>query len=326
MILLLPNALPPAGVATELARRLPAVAPTLAGWLTAAAPTLQGVPVAEVGCTADEAWRLQHAGYQPPADAPLGAGWPLLSGEVIEPDPQKPVWLADIAHLRVAQQGVTLFDPAELALTAEHAEALLATALPLLDELGIRGEPLTHGRVRMHLPEGVTPYAPTPGAVGGTDIQDLWPQGAAARPWRRALNLVQMAWHDHPVNDARTAGGLVPVNGLWLFGGGRAAELPGGPPPRPVTIENALDAAARRGDWAAWLDALATLETRCLAPLQAALARGEPEHLSLVLTGDERIATLDVTPPRGLRRWLPARRQDWPAWWAPRPASRSQES
>ncbi|MBU4610818.1 hypothetical protein IMZ29_09830 [Achromobacter sp. GG226] len=326
MILLLPNALPPAGVATELARRLPAAAPTLAAWLASAIPRMQAVPLADVGCTADQAWRLQHAGYRPPADAPLGAGWPLLTGEVAAPDPHAPVWLADIAHLRVTQQGVTLFDPAELALTPAHAEALLATALPLLAEIGIHGEPISTGRVRIHLPDGVTPYAPTPAAVGGTDIQDLWPQGAAARPWRRALNLVQMAWHDHPVNDERQAAGLVPVNGLWLFGGGRAADVASPESQAPLTVDDSLDTPARRGDFAAWLEALARLETERLAPLQAALARGEPERLILVLTGDERIATLDVTPPRGLRRWLPTRRQDWQAWWAPRPASRNQES
>ncbi len=319
MILLLPNALAPAGVAAELARRLPEAAPTLAAWLASAAPRLQSMPVVDVGCTAEEAWRLLHAGYRPPADTPLGAGWPLLSGDVQEADPQAAVWLADLAHLRVAQQGVTLVDPATLALSAAHEAALLATAMPLLEDLGIRLTPLGNARVRVHLPEGVTPHAPTPAAVGGTDIQDLWSQAATTRPWRRAVNLMQMAWHEHPANGEREAAGLLPVNGLWLFGGGRAADLSGTPGTDELVIDERLLQAARLGDWGSWLEAVTRLDAERLAPLQAGLARGEPASLTLVLTGAERIATLDVAAPRGLRRWLPTRRHDWQAWWRAQP-------
>lgn len=315
MKLVLSNALVPAAVAPEIVRRLPGAAPTLAAWLAAAQPTQVSVPVADVGCTPDEAWQLQEAGYRPPAEALLGSGWPLLDNTVTEPDPDAAIWLADLVHLRVAQQGVTLLDPAMLALSATEAQALLDTAIPLLAEIGIGLTPLTCGRVRVHLPADVAPYAPTPTAVGGTDIQDLWRQGAGARPWRRALNIAQMAWHDHPVNQAREAGGHLPVNGLWLFGGGRRVDLGAPAPAAQIVIDDTLTPAARAGDWASWLTALTRLDAERLAPLEAAGARRSPDGLCLILAGDERLATLDLSPPRGLRRWLPTRRHDWQRWW-----------
>src|SRR5690606_9997500 len=83
-------------------------------------------------------------------------------------------------------------------------------------------------------------------------------------------------------------------------------------------IDDALAAPARAGDWAQWLEALARLERDRLAPLQARLASSPAAQagLRLVLTGDERLATLVIEPPRGLRRWLRPRPRDWRAWFA----------
>ncbi|MFX8047684.1 hypothetical protein ABTK64_20425, partial [Acinetobacter baumannii] len=50
---------------------------------------------------------------------------------------------------------------------------------------------------------------------------DIWMhKGEQERAWRKFQNEIQMTWYDHPVNQAREARGLLPVNSVWLFGQG----------------------------------------------------------------------------------------------------------
>lgn len=315
MILVLPYALPPAPFAAELGKRLPETAPTLAGWLARAPAEPQRLAPEQTCCTPLEAWQLRRAGYRPPDGTPLGAGWAVLTDTANIPAADEPVWLADLAHLQVTHQGVVLADTETLEVEPEDATALQETALPLMRDAGITGTAVSPRRLRLTLPDGMAPYAPTPTAAAGQDIHDWWPQAVAYRPWRRTLNMVQMAWHDHPVNQRRAARGLPEINGLWLYGGARPADF--APPthaqPAPA-FETALAAPARRGDWAAWLEALAQIESSRLSPLQSRLAERK-EDLTLVLTGEERLAQLDIRASRGLARWLPQRAIPWRAWW-----------
>jgi hypothetical protein len=108
-----------------------------------------------------------------------------------------------------------------------------------------------------------------------------------------------MLWHEHPVNEARQARGLQPVNSCWLWGG---------PPPRPPPAGRWPSSAARNGwrrlrpasgrrgkadrqagsamladliapaqvgDWADWLARMQRLEQDWFAPLLAALKAGQ---------------------------------------------------
>lgn len=51
----------------------------------------------------------------------------------------------------------------------------------------------------------------------------LTPWLPAERWLRRLQNEAQMLLHEHPVNQARSARGLLPVNSVWLYGSGPAA-------------------------------------------------------------------------------------------------------
>ena len=55
----------------------------------------------------------------------------------------------------------------------------------------------------------------------GKNILEYFPQGNAQKLWMKIQNEIQMRWFDHPVNQAREAAGKLPINGLWLYGGGR---------------------------------------------------------------------------------------------------------
>jgi hypothetical protein len=62
-------------------------------------------------------------------------------------------------------------------------------------------------------------------AVMGRAIYRHLTHGAEAKKWQRWQDEIQMLLHDHPVNQAREMQGLAPVTGVWLWGGGRLADV-----------------------------------------------------------------------------------------------------
>src|SRR5690606_4906831 len=188
MLIAIPGALPPLPVAAELARLLPQRAPVLHGWLQAGVAHVAAFDPREHGCTPYAAWQLERAGYRPAAGEPLGAG--------LGP------WLAGRAQLSLGPDQATVLDPATMDRRAEEAAALLDTAAPCTDAAGFAADPLAPQRWRLRLPAGLAPRTVSPAAVAGQPLRDWWNQDAATRPWRRLLNEIQMAWHEHPVNEA----------------------------------------------------------------------------------------------------------------------------
>jgi hypothetical protein len=113
-----------------------------------------------------------------------------------------------------------------------------------------------------------------------------------------------MTWHDHPVNAAREARGLPPVNGLWLYGGARGwRPTPPAPPWRVIDVLHQPFAQGAWGDWVAALPALSSA-------LEAL-----PAQTQITLLGQERAVELDTTRGLGWRRLLPGRRDAWKSWW-----------
>ncbi len=64
-----------------------------------------------------------------------------------------------------------------------------------------------------------------PLAEGGLLTEDRLPSGEDGAFWRRLMTEAQMLLHEHAVNKAREARGKLPVNAVWLWGGGRLQEL-----------------------------------------------------------------------------------------------------
>lgn len=58
----------------------------------------------------------------------------------------------------------------------------------------------------------------------GLDMADALPAEPEARNWRRIMNEVQVALHNHPVSIAGRKSGQVLVNGIWIWGGGFLPE------------------------------------------------------------------------------------------------------
>ncbi|EJO30450.1 hypothetical protein [Achromobacter marplatensis] len=311
MLIVIPGALPALPVAAELAKLLPERAPTLHSWLLAGAARPAAFDVRAHGCTAFESWQLTRAGYTPEPGLLQGAGLgPLLAaGQAPAGDA---VWLAELVHLALGADQANLLDPGQMDLLPEETAALLDTARPLFEGTGFAVDALSPQRWRLRLPDGLRPQTASPQVVAGQRLNEWWRQDTETRPWRRLLNEIQMAWHEHPVNDARAARGLAPVNALWLYGGGTPWPIAPAGPERVLTD---LDAPQRTGDWSAWLDALAELDAQHLRPLAG--KKGVPDTATeLLLLGDDRQVALTLKPRGGLLGLLPAPKKNWSAWWS----------
>lgn len=258
-----------------------------------------------------------------PARAPLAPFMLLADGAELD----KRYWYcAQPAHIHIATDHLVLTDPDELDLSTEESAALLATAQALLAEDGAELLAPRADRWYLHAPTLGELLTASPARAAGRNV-DIWlPQGPAELTWRKLQNEVQMAWYDHPANQAREARGLPPVNAIWLYAGGARIAAPRLNRPCVTVLADApatcglaqhmqinlhptadgLDAAAGATlvqldtltpyflseDWARWRDALVALERDWLAPALGRLVKGAVSEVALTLCGDGHSVTV----------------------------------
>jgi len=239
-------------------------------------------------------------------------------------------------HVRIAHDHLVLIDPASLELSDDEAAALYEVAKPLVEELGVRIEAPTPRRWYLSSNAFGTLAGASPLRASGRNIEIWLPHeahsGERSRAWMKLQNEVQMAWFEHPVNEAREARGLPAVNSVWFHAQG-AMRLVSSPFARVLS-----DAVATRGlalassadhgrapatfahlgskpndagatlveldpfsgpfieqDWSRWNAAFADLERDWFAPALAALQAGDLDELGLTLCGDTGSVTLTAT-------------------------------
>ena len=148
-------------------------------------------------------------------------------------------------HVRIAHDHLVLIDPVSLELSEEDASTLLAVARPLIEELGVRMEAPKPARWYLSGDGFGTLAGASPLRASGRNIEIWLPHeahsGERSRAWMKLQNEVQMAWFEHPVNEAREARGLPAVNSIWFHAQGRAQPV-NSPFARVLS-----DAAATRG-------------------------------------------------------------------------------
>lgn len=271
---------------------------------------------------------------------PRQQDWPLapltLQADGIEPGTA--YWLrADPACFRILRDRVVLAATGPADLTREESDALAAA---IVDHFGDALPLFAPHPQRWYLRHAAPPELVThpPSLALGRAIDRLLPEGAAARTLRVASNELQMLLHAHPVNRTREAQGRLPVNALWLWGGGRRPDPPDDPPAvyacsetaralaahcrtscraaparlpsgrldeRGIVLLDALAGPACASDACAWREALLELEKNWFAPLAGALRRIGNQGLRI------------VDPVAG--RELGLRRTDaWKLWRRPR--------
>lgn len=143
-------------------------------------------------------------------------------------------WLrADPVHLRVMRDRIVMADSGVLGLSQPEADAL---ALSISAHFGAAFslQPLHQSRWYLRFDQ-VPRLRTTPISIAvGCDIDPLLPEGEDAMLFRTQLNELQMLLFEHPVNQAREARGELPVNSLWLWGGGCLPAVP-----KPVSSKTA---------------------------------------------------------------------------------------
>lgn len=138
-------------------------------------------------------------------------------------------WLrADPVHLRADRDRVVMLGNSLLTLSGEECAQLAAELNRHFAEAGWGLEALNARR--WYLPQERDPQIRTDALpeVVGRDVLHHMPRGPDERHWRSVLNEVQMVLHASPVNRDREAQGVLPINSLWFWGGGRLPEVPRG--------------------------------------------------------------------------------------------------
>ncbi|WP_233881332.1 regulator [Paraburkholderia flagellata] len=242
-------------------------------------------------------------------------------------------------HVRIAHDHLVLIDPASLELADADAATLYTVARPLIEELGVRIEAPTPQRWYLSSGGFGTLAGASPLRASGRNIEIWLPHeahsGQRSRAWMKVQNEVQMAWFEHPVNEAREARGLPAVNSIWFHAQGelRAVTSPyaqvcsdaaatrglalaanaqvGAAPATYAALAASLNNGSGKGatlveldpfsaafiqqDWGRWNAAFAQLERDWFAPALAALQTGALAALDLTLCGDTGSVTLSIT-------------------------------
>lgn len=179
--------------------------------------------------------------------------------------------------------------------------------------------------------------------VAWRDVRPLQPQGADALRWQGIMTEVQMLLHAHPLNQAREERNELTINSLWLWGGGRGAQLQrafdlvGGdsgllgafaqtagvaqsttlqallesPSANGLWICVAAGEALWRGDVYAWREAVQRVEQECASPVLQALQAGRLRRL-----------TLEVLQAGSSKRFELTCGDAWKLWHTGRPLAR----
>ena len=282
-----------------------------------------------------EAWLCQAFGVERQRDWPVAPFTLNFDGG----DAGDDYWLrADPVHLTPRRNQMTLVDPEALEPGAEDAAELIAAL-----NRHFAGDGLV-----FQAPHPLRWYLRVPGSprlmtreiseAAGRDIGGALPCGENGPRWRHALNEIQMLLHEHPVNQRRESCGKLPINSVWLWGGGRRRAVPGqrfshvggtnalalalalaassgakttvpeGVPDRAAHKLIVADAsAARYGDDEAWRQALAEIERAWFAPLLSALTRRNLDGLAVVALHPRACEHFEATPMDLLKFWRPVR-------------------
>jgi hypothetical protein len=207
-------------------------------------------------------------------------------------------------HWQIATNHITLSGQVLPDFPEAESRALMAAMQPYFEEDGIElrfDSPmrwLAHGDIFQNLPTASLDR------VAGRNVEHWMPRSPQAAPLRRLQNEMQMLLYTHPVNDARSARGVLPVNSFWLSGTGALATTPATAPTSPTNapaVINALREPALAEDWAAWAQAWLTIDATEIATLSTALAHGQ--SCQLTLCGEQSAQTW-VSQPQSFFRKL----------------------
>lgn len=155
-------------------------------------------------------------------DLPVAAVTRALDLGVID----KGWWLrADPVHLRPDRDRLILFDTQAVPLTQEEANELAAEVADAYVADGWLLKAPRPGRWYLKPPRAARILTTPLPQVIGKDIHPYLPQGKDGKAWHTILNEVQILLHTAAVNTRREERGVLPINSLWFWGGGRLPSI-----------------------------------------------------------------------------------------------------
>lgn len=337
--ILIPFSLVPENMARDVLRscEAPALAMLLARGKTTVAPRPYS---AFARALPHEFWAACHLGLVPDPVTELDHS-PAIASTLLHTfglSPKEGFWfVVQPANFEVGMSHVSLTTIDEqLALTDEESRALFEAAKPYVEE---DGKTLLYGNATtwfLRADDWRDFVTATPNTALGRNI-DIWlPQGQQDRAWRRLHNELQMLWHNHPVNEARSARGVKAANALWLWGQSSAnAKLPTntydavfnlagwmrGVTDKADKADTASAILARKHhrnlvlldqligptlseEWGVWLYGMQALEAQWFAPVLAALKSGELGTVRVIMTGTESIAEYTTSAASLRKFWV----------------------
>jgi hypothetical protein len=221
-----------------------------------------------------------------------GLPWAARELAALGHDPGALAWgLLTPVHWHLGTDQVSMGDPTALMLGDEESRAFFAAIEELYTSEGfvvLWGGPLAWFVAHESL--GAMPCASLDRVIGRN--VDRWLAATPeARLVRRLQNEVQMRLYEHPLNDARQARGLLPLNSVWLSGCGVAQPTQDG----TLRVDDRLRHHALAEDWAGWCKAWDAVD--------ASLA--DPSVEQITLCGERSSLTYGAAP-RGLWQRLAA--------------------
>ncbi|OON63197.1 hypothetical protein B0920_07280 [Massilia sp. KIM] len=318
LTLVLPYALPLPEFAPDLARALNT--PALAALLSRTSSHAQHRTGEAVHALPHETWLARSLGLEREGRPAFAAA--AMRGLGL--DPGEGNWfIVNPAHIQIARSHLMMADLRQLALSEDEGRALFEAARPLCEEAGHRLAYGDAGTWFLRADAWTGLDLATPDTVVGMDLTDFMPKGDKALPYRRLQNEIQMLWYAHPVNAAREARRLPPVNAFWLWGaadtnagrhsamlthavpgwlaalGGRRLDTLAGLDAvlgqDAMLVAGDLAEAAIAADWGSWVMGMQRFEEQLFAPLLATLKDGRLKRLRLVLSSREALLDLSTT-------------------------------
>jgi hypothetical protein len=250
-------------------------------------------------------------------------------------------WLrADPVHLRLQRDQMLLLPNMEI--SADEAGQMCASLNIHFAGQGM--EFFAPHPQRWYVRLGTLPgihTRPLSQVIGG-DVRGALPTGEEAARWHQVFNEIQMLLFAHPLNESRDARGALPINSVWLWGGGsvtgllqksydkvssdevlvemfaaaagvpfaawseqwRDAENNG----KQLLVWTGLRSALQSGDLAAWRTALQDFESGYARPLWQALRSGKIARLQIDILGGDSIRRVLLTRSDTRPFWRRARR------------------
>lgn len=249
-----------------------------------------------------EHWLARRFGLQPDGLRTVAA-WRRFAEQAWSPEPSPDagsaapdaVLTAVPAWLQAGMDHLILHSGPALEVGAEDAARLLAAANDFLAEDGITMAAVAADCWLLHLPARLSLTLHSAAQASGRNVHGYMPGGPDGRQLRALLNSLQMLWHEHPVNQAREARGLAPVNTVWIEGAADPGRRPHCPWDHLVTDDPVLLGLARGAGLTD--DRLHTTQpesvTRAAAPTNLHWAR-LPGELLLHLDGPNNLARLQT--------------------------------